>query len=163
MKTSPSRLSPTDRILVIDDNPDDIYLLVRALRDAGVNNPIDSCESTDLAVSLLVQGAQNGCLPGFIFCDLKMPGKNGFDFLEWRNTQPDLLALPVVITSGSGLSSDVQRATRLGAYAYFVKPLTTDDIHMIVSDQSGKRETSDEDIEKVRISPKNDAAAPVIG
>jgi len=92
-----------------------------------------------------------------------MPGKNGFDFLEWRNTQPDLLASPVVITSGSGLSSDVQRATRLGAYAYFVKPLNTDDIHMILGDRSGKRETSDGDIEKVRISSKNDAAAPVIG
>ncbi|HRE83209.1 MAG TPA: response regulator [Opitutaceae bacterium] len=159
-KAPPIRLSPTDRILIIEDNPDDSYLLVRALADAGIDNPIDSCESIDLAIILLCQMAQDERLPGVIFCDLKLPGKTGFDFLEWRNAQTRLLSLPVVITSGSALSSDVQRATRLGAHAYFVKPLTTDDVKVILGDTDQENETAEVSAEQN--TPRNEGVTPTI-
>lgn len=61
-----------------------------------------------------------------------MPFISGFDLLAWRNEQPELKDLPIVITSGSDLPEDIIRAKRLGAHAYFTKPLTGEDVEEVL-------------------------------
>jgi DNA-binding response OmpR family regulator len=56
-----------------------------------------------------------------VLLDLKMPGKDGFEVLEWIRGQPALENLPVIVLSGSNLEMDKVRAKELGARDYFVK------------------------------------------
>lgn len=65
-------------------------------------------------------------IPDVILLDLKMPRVNGFEFLEWLRTKSpeDHRIIPVVVMSSSGLKEDVDRAYRLGANSYLVKPVS---------------------------------------
>ena len=65
-------------------------------------------------------------IPDMILLDLKMPRINGFEFLEWlRSKGPeDHRIIPVVVMSSSGLKEDIDRAYRLGANSYLVKPVS---------------------------------------
>jgi CheY-like chemotaxis protein len=59
--------------------------------------------------------------PTLILLDLKLPRKNGFEFLEWVKTEPRLRLIPVVVYTSSSQLSDIHRAYRLGANSYIVK------------------------------------------
>ncbi len=66
--------------------------------------------------------------PAVIFLDLKMPGLNGFQVLEWIDEQQLHDRWDVIVLSGSDQAVDIQQALRMGAKAYLVKPPTVDDI-----------------------------------
>lgn len=117
-------------LLVVDDTPDDVYFLIRTIRKTRITNEIQVCDDGRSAIQQL--GDRSKPLPLLVFCDLKMPSINGFELLAWRNEQPELKDLPIVITSGSDLPEDIRRATDLGAHAYFTKPLLGEDVEMVV-------------------------------
>jgi CheY-like chemotaxis protein len=52
-----------------------------------------------------------------------MPDMDGFEVLEWLSRAPEFALLPVIVLSGSSLNRDQQRATKLGARAYYIKAL----------------------------------------
>jgi len=56
-----------------------------------------------------------------LLLDLKMPGMNGFDVLEWLHKSPWWSKLPVVVLSGSDIKSDRDRSLALGARAFYTK------------------------------------------
>jgi CheY-like chemotaxis protein len=62
----------------------------------------------------------NPALPGGF---LLMPGKNGFEVLEWIRQQPGLKRLRIVVLTTSDAPKDIDRAYELGANAFMVKPL----------------------------------------
>ncbi len=64
--------------------------------------------------------SDNGFLPDMLLLDLKMPRKNGFEVLEWLQSQP-LENILVVVLSGSEQQDDVTKAMNLGAHHYQVK------------------------------------------
>jgi CheY-like chemotaxis protein len=55
--------------------------------------------------------------------DLKMPGTDGFEVLQWVRAEPGLKRLLVVVLTSSNLQADVDRAYELGADSYLVKPV----------------------------------------
>ena len=61
-------------------------------------------------------------LPELLLLDLKMPGKNGFEVLEWIRQQPGLKRLRIVVLTTWDSPQDVNRAYELGANAFMVKP-----------------------------------------
>jgi CheY-like chemotaxis protein len=71
-----------------------------------------------------------------VFLDLKMPGRNGFDVLEWIRGQPTPFPFPVLVLSGSHEPADMQRAKELGAKAYLVKPITSDKLREILDQKT---------------------------
>ena len=75
-----------------------------------------------------------------IFLDLKMPGRNGFEVLEWLQTQPTLKSLRVVILSGSQEPADIDRARKLGAADYVVKPVAVERLRELLSKQPSSLE-----------------------
>ena len=60
--------------------------------------------------------------PDLLLLDLKMPGTDGFEVLEWLRENPQHSPLQVVVLSGSEMEKDIQRAKDLGASAYLAKP-----------------------------------------
>jgi len=108
-------------ILVVDDEPTDTYLLRRALRDAGVPNPVIGCGDGEEAVQFLEGAKFGGQRPALIFLDMKMPRMNGPEFLTWIRSHPEFSDLKIVVVSSSSLPEDRNQALALGASEYLVK------------------------------------------
>jgi CheY-like chemotaxis protein len=116
-------------ILLVDDNDDDVLLMTRAMRKAGIINPVQVLTHGSQAMDYLERrppysDARQYPFPMLILLDLKMPRMSGFELLEWIRKQPKLKRLWVIILTHSPESSDVIRAYDLGANSYLVKPST---------------------------------------
>lgn len=115
-------------ILVAEDNADDLFFFKRRLRQAGVANPIVTFENGQQAISFLSELCQIPPVAGpsespcLLFLDIKMPLKSGFEVLAWARRQAAFAKLPIVMLSGSAATSDIAKATELGANQYLVKP-----------------------------------------
>jgi CheY-like chemotaxis protein len=111
------------RILLIEDNQDDIELLQRAFRKGGLRNPLEVATDGDAAISALQQ--DEAAEPCLILLDLKLPRRSGFEVLEWIRANPATRRLPVVVLTSSRQSVDIARAYDLGANSYLVKPVAS--------------------------------------
>jgi len=116
-------------LLLVEDNPDDVFLMRRALKKAGLNLPLHVATDGRQAIEYLSGTAQYGDrdrypLPSMVFLDLKLPYLNGFEVLEWIREHPELSALDVSILTSSPEDRDKETAQRLGVRAYLVKPPT---------------------------------------
>ena len=115
-------------ILLVDDREDDAYLVRRAFVGGGVANPVHWVQSGTQAVEYLTGTGHyydrvEYPLPDLILLDLKMPGMDGFDVLQWIRQQSGFGTIPVVVLTSSNLIKDVNRAYALGANSFLVKPL----------------------------------------
>jgi CheY-like chemotaxis protein len=132
-------MNPSDRlILQVEDSEDDVFMMKRVLKKAGVANPVHVAWNGQEAVEYLeaaLDPARRAASPPpfLVLLDLKLPYRDGFEVLEWIRTQPALAGVMVVMLTGSGEARDRQRALALGARAYLVKPATVDDIRRLVA------------------------------
>ncbi len=116
----------TSVILIVEDQEDDILLIKRAFKAAGINNPIQVVRNGIEAVAYLsaegkFANRHEYPLPSLVLLDLHMPGMDGYELLAWVRKQDGLRATPVVVLTSSNLISDVNRAYALGANSFFVK------------------------------------------
>ena len=124
-------------ILLAEDDPNDVVLIQRAFRKAGLQNTLKNVADGEQAIHYLSgQGAYSDRyqfpLPFLLLLDLKMPGTDGFEVLEWLRNEPQLKRLLVVVLTSSNLQEDVDRAYELGANSYLVKPVSFDEmVHLI--------------------------------
>jgi CheY-like chemotaxis protein len=120
-------------ILIVDDDPDAVSLTRHALAKADIRAPVDVIHDGALAIKHLKQKLLEGdhALPLLLFLDLKMPGTDGFQVLEWIRVQPRLRQLLTVVLSSSTHSRDVEKAYALGAKAYFGKYPVAADIRTV--------------------------------
>lgn len=121
-------------VVIVDDNPDDIYFFIRALRKAGAAEAVRSFENPRDALAFLAGG---GGELRWLFLDIKMPVMSGFELLAWARAQPQLAAIPIVMLSGSAASSDREKALQLGATGYLVKPPMAEQIAVLLRGDSG--------------------------
>jgi len=127
-----------DSILVVEDNSDDVFLLTRALRKAGIENPIDVVTDGGGAIDYLaarIAAAPEDELPSlplFVLLDLKLPRTNGFEVFEWIRSKPALSRLVTIVLTSSPEESDILMAYELGARSYLIKPPTSVDLIAIV-------------------------------
>ena len=124
-------------ILLVEDDPDDAHLLMRAFRRAGIASPVLHVRDGDAAVAYLSGTAPfedrgQHPLPNVVLLDLKLPRRSGHEVLEWVRAQADLRRLPIVVLTSSADRSDVARAYELGANSYLVKPATTGELNQMI-------------------------------
>lgn len=117
-----------DVILMAEDNEDHAILTRRAFKQAGLVNPLFVVQNGEEAIAYLkgegkFSNRSEYPLPTLLLLDLKMPGKNGFDVLEWLRREPELSALRVVVLTTSDHIHDVNRAYQLGANSFLTKPV----------------------------------------
>ncbi|RPH36155.1 MAG: response regulator [Planctomycetota bacterium] len=115
-------------LLIVEDDPDALFLLKRAFTKVGLSVPVRVVMDGEDAVAYLSgRGAYadrtRHPLPCLVLLNLKLPKKSGLEVLEWIRQQPRLRRIPVVIVTTSGEERDRQRAMELGAREYTIKPI----------------------------------------
>jgi len=118
-------------ILIVDDDPNDRFLIKTAFREAGVTDTIHDVEDGAEAIAYLKgQGKYSDrnefTFPTFVLTDLKMPRVNGFELLRFLKSNPQLIVVPTVVFTSSSDRDDIKRAYLFGANAYHVKSQTLD-------------------------------------
>jgi CheY-like chemotaxis protein len=124
-------------ILIIEDTDEDALLLDRAFNREGIRSSIRRVNNGKQAVSYLegegeYANRSTSPFPSVIFTDLHMPVMDGFAVLEWLKTHPKCSILPVMVFSSSSSHADIEKAYRLGANAYLVKPASLTDLQKVV-------------------------------
>jgi len=124
-------------ILLVDDDENDVLLLQRAFKKAGLANWFRVVTGGEQAINYLsghgiYSDREKYPLPFLVLLDLKMPGTDGFEVLRWARSESDLKRLLIVVLTSSALQTDVDRAYELGANSYLVKPVEFDEmVHMV--------------------------------
>ena len=111
------------RILIVEDNPDDQYMVKRVLREV-VNLKIDLAENGLEAIEYLKSHESE--LPHLIFLDVKMPHMGGMEALCLIREFEALKYLPIIIFSSSCEPSDIAEAMSCNATEYVQKPVDFD-------------------------------------
>ncbi len=118
-------MSPTDNldVLLVEDNPDDLELTIRALKRAHLVNPVRIARDGAEALEVLFGAGPRPGLPRVVLLDLKLPRVSGLEVLERIRREESTRRLPVVVLTSSREEPDVKRAYELGANSYIVKPV----------------------------------------
>ena len=112
-------------ILLVEDNPSDAELTLRALRKSGVSNKITHLKDGAQLLDFLYGFGRNsaGKLPFLILLDLKMPKVDGIEALARIRQEADTKMIPVIVFGSSDDHPDIRKAMALGANSYIIKPL----------------------------------------
>jgi CheY-like chemotaxis protein len=115
-------------ILLVEDNPDDEALTLRALKKNNITNKIvvahDGVEALDYLFGTgMYAGRDTSVEPELILLDLKLPKIDGFEVLKKLRADERTKLLPVVILTSSKEQQDVVNGYGLGANSYVRKPV----------------------------------------
>ena len=118
-------------ILLVEDNPDDEFLIVRELKKHSVGNEISVARDGEEALEYLFatgryadRDANN--LPTVVLLDLKLPKVDGLEVLQTIRKDERTATLPVVMLTSSDEETDVIESYNLGANSYVRKPVDFD-------------------------------------
>jgi two-component system response regulator len=115
-------------ILLVEDNPDDVTLTLRALKKSNIMNEVVVAEDGVEALEYLFgtgkfEGRDKNILPQLILLDLKMPRMDGLEVLHRIRDDARTKVLPVVILTTSSEDKDRVESYKLGANSYIRKPV----------------------------------------
>lgn len=118
----------TKSILLVEDNPDDEALTLRAFRKNNLANDVvvarDGVEALDyLFATGSYAGRDTGDMPAITLLDLKLPKMDGLEVLKRLRADDRTRLLPVVILTSSTEEQDLIRSYSLGANSYITKPV----------------------------------------
>jgi len=115
-------------ILLVEDNPRDVELTMRAFKKARFANPIHVAQDGAEALDFLFAtgrhaGRKERALPEVILLDLNLPKKSGIEVLEQIKADRRTQHIPVVVLTVSNRDRDINECRRLGAETYIIKPV----------------------------------------
>lgn len=109
------------KLLVVEDNPTDVAMLRRALREHDIKHEMTVIDDGETAIEYLA-GCAEGNSPDLIVIDLNLPREDGLGVLLKYRFRPALSKVPIVVFTSSDTANDRNRAEMLGADAYICKP-----------------------------------------
>lgn len=113
-------------ILLVEDNPMDVDLTLRAFRRSNVTNPIEVARDGEEALNWIPRWEAGERVPAVVLLDLKLPKVSGLEVLRQIKTHQVFRTIPVVVLTTSAEDSDVREAYERGANSYIVKPVSFD-------------------------------------
>jgi two-component system response regulator len=118
-------------ILLVEDNPADVELTLRALKKNNLTNMVkvvtDGAQALDYLFGVgAYAGENNYPQPKVVFLDLKLPKVDGREVLRRMKVDPKTRMIPVVVLTSSKEESDIAESYKLGVNSYVVKPLDFD-------------------------------------
>ncbi len=115
------------RILLAEDNPNDLKLALHTLRKRNILNEIDAvsdgAEALDYLYCRGIYEGRENINPVVVLLDLKMPKVDGLQVLREIKSNDKLQMIPVVILTSSREDKDIIESYKLGTNAYIVKPV----------------------------------------
>ena len=108
-------------ILLVEDNPKDEALILRALKKNNIGNEVVICHDGAEALALLEK--PDTTLPQLVLLDLKLPKIDGLEVLQRIRGNPRTKLLPVVILTSSTEEGDRLKGYSFGANSYIRKPV----------------------------------------
>jgi two-component system response regulator len=120
-------------ILLVEDNPDDEALTLRALKRNKILNKVTVAHDGAEALGLLFTEGSDVLPPGLILLDLKLPKIDGLEVLRRLRADERTQVIPVVVLTSSKLDEDIIASYRNGANGYVRKPVKFDEFAEAVS------------------------------
>ena len=122
-----SMIAELKRIVLAEDNPNDVELTLAALGEINLANEVvvlrDGAEALDYLFRRNAFATRSPGNPAVLLLDLKMPKVDGLDVLRAIKADDGLKTIPVVMLTSSREEQDLVRSYKLGANAYVVKPV----------------------------------------
>lgn len=116
-------INPTQPILIIDDNDDDVEAALRAFKRTNLKNTIARASTGAEAITML---RERKVQPGLILLDLNMPGLDGRRVLAILKGDEEMRRIPIVVLTTSDDERDIDECYQLGANTYIQKPVDLD-------------------------------------
>jgi CheY-like chemotaxis protein len=127
-------MSTLGRILIVEDDPNDVELTLTALEEYNLANEVivtrDGEEALDYLYCRGNFKARSNGNPAVLLLDLKLPKRDGLEVLRQIKSDEKLKLIPVVVLTSSHEEKDVVASYKLGVNAYVVKPV---DFHEFVN------------------------------
>ncbi|MFH1498268.1 MAG: response regulator [Verrucomicrobiota bacterium] len=120
-------------ILLVEDNPMDVDLALRAFRRRRLTNPIEVARDGEEALAWIPRWEAGEPQPAVILLDLKLPRVDGLEVLRQIKAHAQFRRIPIVVLTTSAESEDVSRAYELGVNSYIVKPVDFDKFMEVAS------------------------------
>ncbi len=122
-------------ILLVEDNPQDVELTLRAFRRRKLSNPIHVARDGEEALDYVHRRgafAQDAPIPGVVLLDIRLPKVDGIEVLRQMRADPSYRTVPVVMLTTSQEDTDIRRCYELGVNSYIVKPVDFDKFLTVV-------------------------------
>ena len=117
---------PERPILLVEDNPMDIDLTLRAFKKEGLTNPIEIARDGEEALSFIPRWEAGDPWPLIVLMDLKLPRVGGLEVTRSFKEHPEFKVIPIVVLTSSSEDKDIKTAYQYGANSYIVKPVDFD-------------------------------------
>ncbi|MCW3107949.1 MAG: response regulator [Segetibacter sp.] len=120
------------KILIIDDDEDDVEILADAFTQSGV----DAVHYVNTAMQAFVylQEVEHSCLPKLIVTDQFLPGITGAEFLKDLKQMDKYKHIHVIVLSSIKSDKEIERYREMGALDYFAKPSSYDEYAKVAAD-----------------------------
>lgn len=122
------------KILLVEDNPGDVRLVIEALKDSKIYNTLDVVEDGQDALAYLNREGKyaNTSTPDLILLDFDLPTVSGREVLEQVKSNKNLRLIPIIVLTVSQSEQDILRAYDLQANAYVNKPIDFDQFIAVI-------------------------------
>ena len=115
-------------ILLVEDNPADVELTLRALKKNSIASRVQVAEDGEVVLNFLFghgefSSRNTDNKPKVVLLDLNLPKVDGLEVLRTIKSNPKTQAIPVVVLTTSKQETDIIESYRLGANSYIVKPV----------------------------------------
>jgi two-component system, response regulator len=117
-----SDISPA-YILLVEDNPDDEKLTLRALKQSEIPNETVVARDGEEACDFLFEDGADKRMPDLVLLDLKLPKVGGLEILQRMRRDERTKSVPIVILTSSDEERDIMMSYNLGANSYIRKPV----------------------------------------
>jgi two-component system, response regulator len=126
-------------IVLVEDNPDDAGLTIRALKKQNLANNLVHLKDGEEALNFLFSQGEYKDIPlsktpKVVLLDLKMPKVNGLEVLQKIRADERTKTIPVVVLTSSNEDPDIKECYKLGVNSYIVKPVGFDDFTKVVAE-----------------------------
>lgn len=127
------------KILLVEDNPDDITITQKAMKEAKVANELYVVRDGQEALDFLqhqgtYQNPASSPKPGLILLDINLPKVNGLDVVGQIKQDPDLKRIPVVMLTVSKRDEDIVKSYENGCNSFLQKPVEFDKFVQLIKE-----------------------------
>ena len=124
------------KILIIDDDEDDVEILAEAFTNCGVDGV--HYVYTAMEAFIYLQQVAQDCLPKLIVTDHYLPGITGAEFLKDLKKMDKYKNIPVIVLATTKSDIEIEKYREMGAIDYVIKPVTYDDYKKVAADMKNK-------------------------